>query len=183
DRPAGVARVQRREHQVAGLGGGERPLGRIPIPHLAHEDHVRILTQAVAKAPLEALHVPPHLALRHQRSLARQAVLDGVFQRDDAAGRDSAMRSMSAATVVDLPAPVMPVSSTRPCCAARMSCHKWLGNPICSTAVGAASSARMAITGPSLSKKAFSRKHRSSVAKEPSIEPCSSSAVSSALLN
>src|SRR5207253_3126987 len=82
----GVARVQRREHQVAGLGGGERPLGRIPIAHLAHEDHVRVLTQAVAKAPLEALHVPPHLALRHQGSLARQAVLDGIFQRDDAAG-------------------------------------------------------------------------------------------------
>ena len=97
--------------------------------------------------------------------------------------RDSAMRSMSAATVVDLPAPVMPVSSTRPCCAARMSCHTWLGNPICSTAIGAASSARMAITGPSLSKKAFSRKHRTSVAKEPSTERCSSSAASSALVN
>src|SRR5215217_6680233 len=43
ERPLGVPRVQGGEHLVPGLGGAEGHLGRLPVTHLADEDHVRVL--------------------------------------------------------------------------------------------------------------------------------------------
>jgi hypothetical protein len=40
DRLGRVEGVQRREHEVAGLGRGERRLDRLEVAHLAHEDDV-----------------------------------------------------------------------------------------------------------------------------------------------
>ena len=39
--------VQRREHQVAGLGGGDRGGGGLQVAHFADQDDVRVLTQHV----------------------------------------------------------------------------------------------------------------------------------------
>ena len=40
-----VQRVQRREDEVACLGGEERGLDRLQVSHLTDQDHVRILAQ------------------------------------------------------------------------------------------------------------------------------------------
>ena len=71
---------------MAGLRRGEGPRRRILIAHLAHEDDVRVLAQAVADPLLEAVHVAPQLTLADDALLTAQTVLDGVFQRDDATG-------------------------------------------------------------------------------------------------
>ncbi len=49
DRLGRVERVQRREHQVAGLGGEQRRLDRLEVAHLADEDDVGILAQRAAQ--------------------------------------------------------------------------------------------------------------------------------------
>ena len=42
---ARVLRVQRGEHEVAGLGRGQRGRDRLEVAHLADEDHVGVLAQ------------------------------------------------------------------------------------------------------------------------------------------
>ncbi len=76
--------MQRGEHQVAGLGGGERQRGRLGVADLAHQDHVRVLAQRRAQAAVEGGRVQAHLALRHQALLVPHHVLDRVLERDDA---------------------------------------------------------------------------------------------------
>ena len=49
-----VHRVQRREHEVAGLGRGHGDLGGLEVAHLAHQDHVGILPQGGAQRLGEA---------------------------------------------------------------------------------------------------------------------------------
>ena len=66
-----VLRVQRGEHEVAGLGGGQRGGDRLEVAHLAHEDHVRVLAQRGLQAEREALRVGAQLALVHDAVLVR----------------------------------------------------------------------------------------------------------------
>ena len=57
DRFGRVERVQRREHQVAGLGGEQRRLDRLEVAHLADEDDVGILAQRAAQRVRERRRV------------------------------------------------------------------------------------------------------------------------------
>ena len=54
DRARRALRVQRAEHEVAGLGGGERGADRLEVAHLADEDHVRVLAERGAQGLAEA---------------------------------------------------------------------------------------------------------------------------------
>ena len=55
--------VQRAEHQVAGLGGGERQADGLQVAHFADQDDVRVLAQRRAQRLAEAERVAVHLAL------------------------------------------------------------------------------------------------------------------------
>ena len=49
DALGGVEGVQRREHEVAGLGGEQRRFDGLEVAHFADQDDVRILTQGAAQ--------------------------------------------------------------------------------------------------------------------------------------
>ena len=49
DRLRSALRVQRREDEVAGLGGGQRGRDRLEVAHFADEDHVGVLAQRSAQ--------------------------------------------------------------------------------------------------------------------------------------
>ena len=76
----GVVGVQRREHQMAGHRRTQANLGGFMVPHLAHQDHVRVLAQRGAQYTGEFqadFRVYLHLGN------ARQPVLHRVFCGDD----------------------------------------------------------------------------------------------------
>ncbi len=73
DRLRGVVGVQGGEHQVAGLRERERGADRLEVAHLAHEQHVGVLTERRTQRPLERLGVDPHLALVDRRTLVAGA--------------------------------------------------------------------------------------------------------------
>ena len=79
----GVARVQRRQDEVARLGRLERDLHRLLVADLADEDDVRILPQRRAQRRGEARRVEADLALADARHLVAVQELDGVLDRDD----------------------------------------------------------------------------------------------------
>ena len=79
----GVLRVQRREHEVAGLGRGQRGRDRLEVAHLADEDHVGVLAQRGLQAEREALRVGAELALVDDALLVRVQELDRVLDRHD----------------------------------------------------------------------------------------------------
>ena len=54
DRARRALGVERREDEVAGLGGGERGRDRLEVAHLAEEDHVGVLAQRRAQRLAEA---------------------------------------------------------------------------------------------------------------------------------
>ena len=83
DRLRGVDRVQRREHEVAGLGGGQRRVDRLLVAHLADEDDVRVLAQDAAQRALEGAGVHADLALVDDRVAVAVQELDRVLDRDD----------------------------------------------------------------------------------------------------
>ena len=55
----GVDRAQRGQHELAGLGGGERVADGLDVGELADHEHVGVLAQRVAQAPLERRRCPP----------------------------------------------------------------------------------------------------------------------------
>ena len=111
----GVVGVQRGEHEVTGLGERERDRDRVEVAHLAEEDDVGVLTQGAAQTVGEAVHVGAHLTLVDHRGLVVVQVLDRVLDGEDVAPASvSLMRSIIAASVVLLPEPVGPTTSTRP---------------------------------------------------------------------
>src|SRR5262249_5638360 len=76
-------RVERGEHQVTGLGGGQGQADGLEVPHLADQDHVRVLAQRGPQRRGERLGVGADLALVHQAVLGLVHELDRVLQRDD----------------------------------------------------------------------------------------------------
>ena len=88
---------------------------RLEVTHLADEDDVRILTQGVLQTRGEARHVLPQLALLDQ-ALVRllNAYSTGSSSVMMCLRYRSFIASIIAASVVVLPEPVSPVTSTRP---------------------------------------------------------------------
>ena len=86
DRLRRVLGVQGREHEVAGLGRGDRGGDRLEVTHLADEDHVGVLTQDVLQGRREAVRVGPDLALVHDAALVLVQELDRVLDGHDVTG-------------------------------------------------------------------------------------------------
>ena len=78
--------MERREHQVAGLGRGQRDLDRLAIAHLADEDHLRRLAQRGAQRQREARRVGVQLALVNRALLVRVQELDRILDGEDVLG-------------------------------------------------------------------------------------------------
>ena len=107
--------VQRRERQVAGLGDAQRRLDRLEVAHFADEDDVGVLAQRGAQRHREAVGVGVHLALVHEAaSCAGGCTRSGPRSVRMCSRRSVLILSIIAASVVDLPLPVGPVTSTRP---------------------------------------------------------------------
>jgi hypothetical protein len=87
---------------------------RLLVAHLADEDDVRVLAQDAAQRALERVRVLPDLALVDDRRLVAVQELDRVLDRDDVLGPVSFISSIIAASVVDLPEPVVPVTRMIP---------------------------------------------------------------------
>ncbi len=77
---------RRREHEVAGLGDGQRELDRLEVTHLTDEDDVGVFSQRGTERMLERVGVGTDLALVDRRTLVTVHVLDRVFDREDVAG-------------------------------------------------------------------------------------------------
>ena len=85
DRLRRVLGVQRREHEVTGLGGGDRGRDRLEVTHLADEDHVGVLAEHVLQGVREAVGVGAHLTLVHDAALVLVQELDRVLDGHDVA--------------------------------------------------------------------------------------------------
>ena len=102
---------------MAGLGGHERGLDGLEVAHLADQDHVRVLAERALERAGEARGVEADLALVDDGLLVAVQELDRVLDGDDVAAFGVAlMWSIIAASVVDLPEPVVPVTRIRPRC-------------------------------------------------------------------
>ena len=124
DRLGRVDGVDRREHEVPGLGGRQRRLDGLLVAHLADQDHVGVLAQHPSQRALEGGGVHADFALVDHRALVRVHELDRVLDRHDVLGSIVwFMWSIIAASVVDLPEPVVPVSSTIPRSSSASSLH------------------------------------------------------------
>ncbi len=102
------------KHEVARLGGEQPGFDRLEVAHLADEDDVGILAQRAAERLREGARVHRHLALVDDRAMVAVEELDRVLDRHDVQQRVRLMWSIIAASVVLLPLPVVPVTSTRP---------------------------------------------------------------------
>src|SRR5207248_9628396 len=78
-----VDRVQRREDEVARLGGLERRLRRLRVAQLANQDRVRVLAQRAPERLAEVLGVEADLTLVDDRLLVHMQDLDRILDRDD----------------------------------------------------------------------------------------------------
>ena len=83
DRRRRGRRVQRAEHEVAGLRRLDGDRHRLEIAHLADEHDVRIFAQRRAQRVLERVGVRAHLALVDQALLVLVHELDRILDRDD----------------------------------------------------------------------------------------------------
>jgi hypothetical protein len=81
DRLGRVERVQRREDQVAGLGGVQRRFDRLEVAHLADQDDVGVLAQRGAQGVRERRRVDRDLPLVDDRLVVAVQVLDRVLDR------------------------------------------------------------------------------------------------------
>ena len=75
--------MQGREHEVPGLGRGQRGRHRLEVAHLADEDDVGVLPQHRLERPVERLGVGAHLALVDHALLVAVQELDRVFDGHD----------------------------------------------------------------------------------------------------
>jgi hypothetical protein len=76
-------RVHRAEHEVTGLGGGERERDGLEVAKLADQDHVGVLAQTAAQRVGERLGLGADLALVDQRALRLVHELDRVLEGED----------------------------------------------------------------------------------------------------
>src|SRR6266850_1691770 len=76
-------RVQRTEHEVAGLRRLDGDGDGLQVAHLAHQHDVRVLPQGGSQRPLESLGVHTHLPLRDDALLVLVHEFDRVLDRDD----------------------------------------------------------------------------------------------------
>ena len=83
DRLRRVGGVQRREHQVTGLGRLERGVQRIDVSNLTDEQDVRILSQHAPQRLRKAVGIGAHLALVDAALDVAVQELDRIFDRDD----------------------------------------------------------------------------------------------------
>ena len=81
-----VEGVQRREHQVAGLGGVHRGFDRFHVAHFADQDDVRVLAQGAAQRVGERSRVDADLALVDDALVVAVQVFDRVLDGDDVRG-------------------------------------------------------------------------------------------------
>ena len=79
----GIARVQRAQAQVSGLGKGQRLRHGLCGAYFTDENHVRRLAQGVLQPDLEGLRVQSDLALGDQTALVIVHEFDGIFDRQD----------------------------------------------------------------------------------------------------
>ena len=103
-----------RERQVAGLGDPQRRLDRLEVAHLADEHDVGVLAQRRAQRVAKLC-----VSLCTSRWLTRQPLCGWMYSIGSSIVRMCSCRSVLilsiiAASVVDLPLPVGPVTSTRP---------------------------------------------------------------------
>ena len=75
--------MQRREDEMAGLGGSQGGLDRREVTHLADQDDIRVLPQDGAQALRVGLRIGADLALIDDALVRRVDVLDRILQRDD----------------------------------------------------------------------------------------------------
>ena len=110
DRLGGVDRVHRREDEVARLGRLERGLRGLRVAQLADQDHVRILAERAAeRLPKRAVSRPTSRWLTMQpRSAWRISIGSSIVTM--CWRRVRLMWSTIAASVVDFPEPVAPVT-------------------------------------------------------------------------
>ena len=115
DRLGGVERVDRREDEVPRLGRGERGADGGLVAHLADQDHVGVLAQHPPQRGLERVGVAADLALVDRRASGRWCRYSiGSSIVTMCLKAVSLMCSIIAASVVDFPHPVVPVTSTIP---------------------------------------------------------------------
>jgi hypothetical protein len=123
-----VEGVQRREDEVAGLGREQRGLDGLVVAHFADQDDVRILTHRRAQGARE---------VRVSTSISRWLTIDFLSRWRNSTGssmvtmcslRPALMKSIIAASEVDLPEPVVPVHSTNPRLSSQILLeHRWQG--------------------------------------------------------
>ena len=77
--------MDRRHHQMAGLGSVERQAHRLRIAHFADHQHVRVLAQRVQQGLLKAGCVATDLALAKVCAARPEGVLDGALDRQNMA--------------------------------------------------------------------------------------------------
>ena len=75
--------MQRREHQVTGLGGEQPRFNGLEVAHLADQNDVRILAQRAAQRLRERARVDRHLPLVDHRAVIAVKELDGILDRHD----------------------------------------------------------------------------------------------------
>ncbi len=83
DRLGRVDRVERRHHEVTGLGGLDRGANRLGVAHLTDQDHVGVLAKGRAERSQEVVGVVADLALVDRRDLVLVQDLDRVLDRHD----------------------------------------------------------------------------------------------------
>ena len=78
-----IRRMQRREHQVAGLPRRQRNLHRFRIAHLANHDDIGRLAERGAQRGWKIRRIDADFDLLDHALLMRVLVLDRIFDRDD----------------------------------------------------------------------------------------------------
>ena len=114
ERAGGAARVQRAQHEVTRFRGADGERDRLQIAHFADHDHIRVLAQRAAQRRREGARVRMHLTLGDVAAAARMMYSMGSSSVMMWSCRCRLISCTSAASVVDLPLPTGPVTSTRP---------------------------------------------------------------------
>src|SRR5277367_2450119 len=111
--------MQGGQHQVAGFGSENGGGDGFQVAHFADQDDVRVLAQRSAQRGGERCGVHFHFALVDEPFLSRCRYSIGSSMVMMCSERRELIRSIMAASVVDLPEPVVPVVRIRPRCSSQ----------------------------------------------------------------